>query len=250
MYNTPYEDMHAPALGEFNPSFRHFTTVPLPLCARIACCQKSTPVGGEKKDVKMHIAVQQLGEKSSLLEHGCQAFTRKSQVEHAGLHDGLRRRWVPAACRGVQLMGASWVPGYGGQAACGGTASSYANDRAAAHPCMLHATAVLLPGPAHPYNKDGLAAGLRNHRIGHVEDLYMHPYHFDEQIMWERLAFAAPETAAHIPERCFASAWSDFFVGCVRSTTLTTPWATHMPLEARMRWWATAVSGRSAKGTP
>mmetsp|Transcript_18506 Transcript_18506/g.51945 ORF Transcript_18506/g.51945 Transcript_18506/m.51945 type:complete len:569 (-) Transcript_18506:353-2059(-) len=42
----------------------------------------------------------------------------------------------------------------------------------------MHAPAL---GPAHPYNKDGLAAGLRNHRIGHVEDLYMHPYHFDEQ---------------------------------------------------------------------
>ncbi len=24
-------------------------------------------------------------------------------------------------------------------------------------------------GPAHPYQKDGLAAGLKNHRAGHVE---------------------------------------------------------------------------------
>ena len=24
-------------------------------------------------------------------------------------------------------------------------------------------------GPAHPFNKDGLAAGMRNHRAGHVE---------------------------------------------------------------------------------
>ena len=24
-------------------------------------------------------------------------------------------------------------------------------------------------GPAHPYQKDGVAAGMRNHRAGHVE---------------------------------------------------------------------------------
>lgn len=30
----------------------------------------------------------------------------------------------------------------------------------------MHAPAV---GPAHPFNKDGLAAGMRNHRAGHVE---------------------------------------------------------------------------------
>ena len=30
----------------------------------------------------------------------------------------------------------------------------------------MHAPAL---GPAHPFNKDGLAAGMRNHRAGHVE---------------------------------------------------------------------------------
>ena len=36
-------------------------------------------------------------------------------------------------------------------------------------------------GPAHPYSKDGMARGMRNHWAGHVDDAYMHPYHFEEQ---------------------------------------------------------------------
>ena len=31
---------------------------------------------------------------------------------------------------------------------------------------QMHAPMV---GPAHPFNKDGIAAGRRNHRAGHVE---------------------------------------------------------------------------------
>lgn len=38
-----------------------------------------------------------------------------------------------------------------------------------------------LLGPAHPFNKDGLAAGMRNHRAGHVEDTHLHSFAFDEQ---------------------------------------------------------------------
>lgn len=37
------------------------------------------------------------------------------------------------------------------------------------------------PGPAHPYQKDGIAAGLKNHRGGHVEDTHLHPFIFEEQ---------------------------------------------------------------------
>ncbi|KAG2485153.1 hypothetical protein HYH03_016139 [Edaphochlamys debaryana] len=36
-------------------------------------------------------------------------------------------------------------------------------------------------GPAHPYAKDGLAAGYKNHFVGHVEDAHMHPYHFERE---------------------------------------------------------------------
>ncbi|PNW84243.1 hypothetical protein CHLRE_04g226450v5 [Chlamydomonas reinhardtii] len=36
-------------------------------------------------------------------------------------------------------------------------------------------------GPAHPYSRDGLAAGLKNHFVGHVEDAHMHPIHFEQQ---------------------------------------------------------------------
>ncbi|XP_024375770.1 uncharacterized protein [Physcomitrium patens] len=36
-------------------------------------------------------------------------------------------------------------------------------------------------GPAHPYAKDGVAQGLRNHKIGFVEDAAIAPFMFDEQ---------------------------------------------------------------------
>lgn len=36
-------------------------------------------------------------------------------------------------------------------------------------------------GPAHPFQKDGLAQGLRNHRAGHVERTHLHSFAFDEQ---------------------------------------------------------------------
>jgi pre-mRNA-processing factor 17 len=38
-----------------------------------------------------------------------------------------------------------------------------------------------IAGPAHPFQKDGLAAGHRNHFNGHVEDTGLAPFHFDEQ---------------------------------------------------------------------
>jgi len=43
---------------------------------------------------------------------------------------------------------------------------------------QLHAPAL---GPAHPFSKDGRAAGLRNHRAGHVEDAHLSNFHFDDQ---------------------------------------------------------------------
>ncbi|GBF87694.1 hypothetical protein Rsub_00405 [Raphidocelis subcapitata] len=36
-------------------------------------------------------------------------------------------------------------------------------------------------GPAHPFQRDGVAAGLRNHRAGHVEATHLHSFAFDEQ---------------------------------------------------------------------
>nr|GLL47376.1 pre-mRNA-processing factor 17-like isoform X2 [Ipomoea trifida] len=36
-------------------------------------------------------------------------------------------------------------------------------------------------GPAHPYAKDGLAQGLRNHKLGFVENAAIEPFVFDEQ---------------------------------------------------------------------
>eukprot|EP00955_Chlamydomonas_euryale_P106899 365734-Chlamydomonas_euryale.AAC.7 len=38
-----------------------------------------------------------------------------------------------------------------------------------------------IAGPAHPFQKDGLAAGSRNHFSGHVEDTGLNPFHFDDQ---------------------------------------------------------------------
>ncbi|KAK3283548.1 hypothetical protein CYMTET_8758 [Cymbomonas tetramitiformis] len=36
-------------------------------------------------------------------------------------------------------------------------------------------------GPEHPFNKDGLADGLKNHKQGFVEDSHIHSFSFDEQ---------------------------------------------------------------------
>ncbi|PKU84117.1 Protein Mut11 [Dendrobium catenatum] len=36
-------------------------------------------------------------------------------------------------------------------------------------------------GPAHPYAKDGIAQGMRNHKLGFVEDASIHSFLFDEQ---------------------------------------------------------------------
>ena len=36
-------------------------------------------------------------------------------------------------------------------------------------------------GPAHPYTKDGIAQGMRNHKLGFVEDTSIEPFIFDEQ---------------------------------------------------------------------
>ncbi|KAG9446065.1 hypothetical protein H6P81_012193 [Aristolochia fimbriata] len=38
-----------------------------------------------------------------------------------------------------------------------------------------------LCGPAHPYAKDGIAQGMRNHKLGFVEDTAIEPFQFDEQ---------------------------------------------------------------------
>lgn len=38
-----------------------------------------------------------------------------------------------------------------------------------------------IAGPAHPFAKDGLAQGLRNHKLGFVEDAAIAPFMFDEQ---------------------------------------------------------------------
>ena len=36
-------------------------------------------------------------------------------------------------------------------------------------------------GPAHPYAKDGIAKGMRNHKLGFVEDVAIDSFVFDEQ---------------------------------------------------------------------
>ncbi|KAK3041787.1 hypothetical protein RJ639_000303 [Escallonia herrerae] len=47
-------------------------------------------------------------------------------------------------------------------------------------------------GPAHPYAKDGLAQGLRNHKLGHVEDAAIGSFLFDEQLYsFQKFGYAA-----------------------------------------------------------
>ncbi|CAA2986341.1 pre-mRNA-processing factor 17-like isoform X1 [Olea europaea subsp. europaea] len=50
-------------------------------------------------------------------------------------------------------------------------------------------------GPAHPYAKDGLAQGLRNHKLGFVENAAIEPFVFDEQYnTFYKFGYAADPT--------------------------------------------------------
>ncbi|KAI8473364.1 MAG: WD40-repeat-containing domain protein [Monoraphidium minutum] len=50
-------------------------------------------------------------------------------------------------------------------------------------------------GPKHPFQKDGLAAGMKNHRAGHVESTHLHSFAFDEQYnTFHSYGFAAAPT--------------------------------------------------------
>lgn len=52
-------------------------------------------------------------------------------------------------------------------------------------------------GPAHPYAKDGLAQGLRNHKLGFVEDAAINSFVFDEQYnTFHKYGYAADPSAA------------------------------------------------------
>ncbi|KAH9320838.1 hypothetical protein KI387_015477, partial [Taxus chinensis] len=51
-------------------------------------------------------------------------------------------------------------------------------------------------GPAHPYAKDGIAQGMRNHKLGFVEDAAIHSFMFDEQYnTFHRYGYAADPSA-------------------------------------------------------
>ncbi|KAJ8650030.1 hypothetical protein MRB53_003053 [Persea americana] len=51
-------------------------------------------------------------------------------------------------------------------------------------------------GPAHPYAKDGLAQGMRNHKLGFVESAAIHPFLFDEQYnTFHKYGYAADPSA-------------------------------------------------------
>jgi pre-mRNA-processing factor 17 len=53
-------------------------------------------------------------------------------------------------------------------------------------------------GPAHPYAKDGLAHGARNHKQGVVEDAFIAPFNFDEQYnTYQTFGYAADPSAAN-----------------------------------------------------
>uniref|UniRef100_A0A0C9QWX3 Pre-mRNA-processing factor 17 n=1 Tax=Wollemia nobilis TaxID=56998 RepID=A0A0C9QWX3_9CONI len=52
-------------------------------------------------------------------------------------------------------------------------------------------------GPAHPYAKDGIAQGMRNHKLGFVEDAAIEPFMFDEQYnTFHRYGYAADPSAS------------------------------------------------------
>ncbi|KAK9108037.1 hypothetical protein Syun_024048 [Stephania yunnanensis] len=52
-------------------------------------------------------------------------------------------------------------------------------------------------GPAHPYAKDGVAQGMRNHKLGFVEDAAIEPFVFDEQYnTFHKYGYAADPSAS------------------------------------------------------
>ncbi|CAI9105830.1 OLC1v1004845C1 [Oldenlandia corymbosa var. corymbosa] len=54
-------------------------------------------------------------------------------------------------------------------------------------------------GPAHPYAKDGIAQGLRNHKLGFVEDAAIESFVFDEQYnTFHKFGYAADPSANNI----------------------------------------------------
>ncbi|KAL7585407.1 uncharacterized protein LOC111921203 isoform X1 [Lactuca sativa] len=54
-----------------------------------------------------------------------------------------------------------------------------------------------IEGPAHPYAKDGLAQGMRNHKLGFVENAAIEPFTFDEQYnTFYKYGYAADPSAS------------------------------------------------------
>ncbi|KAF8390395.1 hypothetical protein HHK36_024921 [Tetracentron sinense] len=52
-------------------------------------------------------------------------------------------------------------------------------------------------GPAHPYAKDGIAQGMRNHKLGFVENAAIEPFVFDEQYnTFHKYGYAADPSAS------------------------------------------------------
>lgn len=54
-------------------------------------------------------------------------------------------------------------------------------------------------GPAHPYTKDGIAQGIRNHKLGFVEDASIEPFIFDEQYYTFHKYGYAPDPSILMP---------------------------------------------------
>ncbi|PKA66370.1 Protein Mut11 [Apostasia shenzhenica] len=53
-------------------------------------------------------------------------------------------------------------------------------------------------GPAHPYAKDGIAQGMRNHKLGFVEDASIQSFLFDEQYnTFHKYGYAADPSGLH-----------------------------------------------------
>ncbi|KAG4397680.1 hypothetical protein GLYMA_10G192200v4 [Glycine max] len=53
-----------------------------------------------------------------------------------------------------------------------------------------------IQGPAHPFAKDGIAQGMRNHKLGFVEDASIEPFLFDEQYnTFHKFGYAADPAA-------------------------------------------------------
>jgi hypothetical protein len=161
------------------------------LCAARACCTHVRrllpllPADPKARSVQYNLphkdmAAPLVGELFGLTAHSSSSLEEAAVAEE---QQQQRRKTAALPARGI---GCHAVAAETGCAVCTlpTTAAFLLQQVASRHECYHFDCSLcccVCTGPAHPYQKDGIAAGLKNHRAGHVEDTHLHSFAFDEQ---------------------------------------------------------------------